>query len=234
VKQIRKRLTYANVMSSIAIFLVLGGGAYALGRLPRHSVGVKQLKTGAVTAAKLHKNAVTKAKIREGAVDGSKIADGSVTGSDIDAASMPFGRVTTRLRGNGSLALTGEYQVYALNPSTYTQAAGEVDSYYGALDIAFQPGCLGKRSANAYIVVDATNPVELLPTESIVAAGRVEDESGGAVTKRIEIVPYEFHGSKFEPGTQQSHQVNLVVRGTCETGSGVTATFGGVDVIGTK
>lgn len=228
------RLTYANVMSSIAVFLVLGGGAYALGRLPRHSVGSTQLKARAVTAAKLHQNAVTKAKIKEGAVDGGKIADGSVTGSDINATSTTFGRVVARLRGSGSLTLTGEYQVYALNPSTYTQAADEVDSYYGALDIAFQPGCLGKRNATAYIVVDATNPVELLPTESIVAAGSVEDESGGTVNKRIEIGPYELHGSRFEPGTSKNHTVNLIVRGACETGSGVAATSGGVDVIGTK
>lgn len=221
-------------MSSIAVFLVLGGAAFAVGRLPRHSVGVKQLKAGAVTAAKLHKNAVTNAKIKEGAVDGGKIADGSVSGADINAESTPFGRVVARLRGSTALALTGEFQVFPLNPSTYMQGADEVDSYYGALDIVFQSGCLGKRNATAYIVVDATNPVELQPTESIVAAGRVEDESGGTMNKRIEIGPYELHGSRFEPGTPKSHTVNLVVRGACETGSGITASFGGVDVIGIR
>ena len=43
-KQIRKRLTYANVMSSIAVFLVLGGAAVAATQLPKNSVGSKQLK----------------------------------------------------------------------------------------------------------------------------------------------------------------------------------------------
>jgi hypothetical protein len=39
-KQIRKRLTYANVMSSIAVFLVLGGAtALAAGQLGKNSVG---------------------------------------------------------------------------------------------------------------------------------------------------------------------------------------------------
>lgn len=54
-KSVRKRLTYANAMSSIAVFLVLGGAtAFAATQiLPKNSVGPKQLKKGAVTPAKL-------------------------------------------------------------------------------------------------------------------------------------------------------------------------------------
>ena len=52
-KQISKRLTYANVMSSIAVFLVLGGAAFAAVQLPKNSVGPKQLKKNAVTSAKV-------------------------------------------------------------------------------------------------------------------------------------------------------------------------------------
>jgi hypothetical protein len=64
VKQIRKRLTYANVMSSIAVFLVLGGAtALAAGQLGKNTVGTKQLK----------KNSVTSAKIKNGAVTGTKV-----------------------------------------------------------------------------------------------------------------------------------------------------------------
>jgi len=64
-KQIRKRLTYANVMSSIAVFLVLGGAtAFAAGHLGKNTVGTKQLKKNAVTTAKIKKHAVTGAKIK--------------------------------------------------------------------------------------------------------------------------------------------------------------------------
>jgi hypothetical protein len=74
VKQIKKRLTYANVMSSVAVFLVLGGGAaFAANKLAKNSVGSKQLKKNAVTAAKIKRNAVTTAKIRNRAVTGAKI-----------------------------------------------------------------------------------------------------------------------------------------------------------------
>lgn len=77
--EIRKRSTYANVMSSLAVFLVLGGAtAFAATHLGKNSVGTAQLKPGAVTTAKL----------RSHAVDGSKIADGSITGSDIAPGSI--------------------------------------------------------------------------------------------------------------------------------------------------
>ncbi len=92
-KQIRKRLTYANVMSSIAVFAVLGGAAIAAGVVPTKSVGTNQLKAGAVKAGKLHKNAVTRAKIKNNAVDGSKIADGSVTGSKIADGSVTDSKI---------------------------------------------------------------------------------------------------------------------------------------------
>jgi len=88
VKQISKRLTYANVMSSIAVFLVLGGAAFAAAQLPKNSVGKKQLKNNAVVTAKIKKNAVTAPKIKAGAVDGSKVKDASLTGADINLGTL--------------------------------------------------------------------------------------------------------------------------------------------------
>jgi len=78
-KLIRKNLTYANVMSTIAVFLVLGGGAaLAATQLAKNSVGAKQLK----------KNAVTTAKVKNGAINGAKVADGSLTGADVADGSI--------------------------------------------------------------------------------------------------------------------------------------------------
>jgi hypothetical protein len=52
---LRRHLTYANVAGSLALFLALGGAAYAATQLPKNSVGTKQLKNGAVTAGKIAK-----------------------------------------------------------------------------------------------------------------------------------------------------------------------------------
>jgi Collagen triple helix repeat (20 copies) len=52
---LRRHLTYANVAATLALFLALGGAAYAATQLPKNSVGTKQLRNGAVTAAKINK-----------------------------------------------------------------------------------------------------------------------------------------------------------------------------------
>lgn len=52
-RRVRPHLTFANVMATIAVFAVLGGGAYAATQLPRNSVGTKQIRNGSVTKRKL-------------------------------------------------------------------------------------------------------------------------------------------------------------------------------------
>lgn len=47
-RRIRRHLTYANVMATIAVFVVLGGGAYAAFKLPKNSVRSKNIVNGQV------------------------------------------------------------------------------------------------------------------------------------------------------------------------------------------
>lgn len=72
-KKIRRRITYANVMSSIAVFLVLGGATALAAGMAKNSVGSKQLKKNAVTTAKIKNGAVTTSKIKDGAISGAKV-----------------------------------------------------------------------------------------------------------------------------------------------------------------
>lgn len=55
----RPRFTYANVMSTIAVLLSLGGVSYAAVALPRNSVGPTQLRGNAVTSTKVKNGAIT-------------------------------------------------------------------------------------------------------------------------------------------------------------------------------
>jgi hypothetical protein len=50
---LRPRLSYANVVATLALFVALGGASYAAAVLPAGSVGTAQLKPGAVTPGKL-------------------------------------------------------------------------------------------------------------------------------------------------------------------------------------
>jgi hypothetical protein len=72
------RPTHAVVVSYLALFIALGGSAYAVSKLPKNSVGPKQLKKNSVTTKKLKKNAVT----------GAKVKNKSLTGSDINLAKL--------------------------------------------------------------------------------------------------------------------------------------------------
>ena len=65
-KSARRYLNYANVISTICLFVLLGGGAYAAARLPAKSVGTAQLKAGAVTGAKIKDGTITGAKVNSG------------------------------------------------------------------------------------------------------------------------------------------------------------------------
>src|SRR5262245_19543270 len=50
---LRPRVTYGNVVSTVALFVTLGGVSWAISTLPRNSVGTAQFKAGAVTARKI-------------------------------------------------------------------------------------------------------------------------------------------------------------------------------------
>jgi hypothetical protein len=88
-KRLSFRPTYANVVSTIALFLALGGAtALAVNQLPEKSVGAKQLRPGAVTADKIRKNAVTSPKLEALAVKSGKLANGAVKEAKLANASV--------------------------------------------------------------------------------------------------------------------------------------------------
>jgi hypothetical protein len=71
-KRLRPRLTYANAVATMALFLALGGGAaFAASTLGKNSVGGKQLKRNAVT--------------------GAKVKDGSLAATDFKTGQLPAG-----------------------------------------------------------------------------------------------------------------------------------------------
>jgi hypothetical protein len=64
IRQIRSHLTYANVIATLALFLALGGGAYAAVKLPANSVGTKEIKDKSVTPKKLNPSTISSFKAR--------------------------------------------------------------------------------------------------------------------------------------------------------------------------
>jgi hypothetical protein len=78
-RRIRHQLTYANVISTLCLFLLLTGGtALAAATLAKNSVGSRQLKAKAVTSGKIADKAVTSAKI----------APATITGADVNVNAL--------------------------------------------------------------------------------------------------------------------------------------------------
>jgi hypothetical protein len=77
-RRIRSKITYANVVATLALFIALGGVSYAAVKLPKNSVGEKQIK----------KNAVTDKKIKKSTITGDKIKNGTIKGADISLGSL--------------------------------------------------------------------------------------------------------------------------------------------------
>lgn len=65
-RRARRRLTYANAMATVAVFIALGGVSWAAATLPRHSVGPKQLRANAVTSSKVRNHALRARDFRAG------------------------------------------------------------------------------------------------------------------------------------------------------------------------
>jgi hypothetical protein len=154
----KPRITYANVVSTLALCLALGGVSYAAVKLPKNSVVSATIKNGQVKTADLGKNSVTSAKIKDGTVadadlgsglSGAKLADGSVgagkLAGGVDGAKLADGSV-----GAGKLAA-----------GVTTPADGSISSAKiadGAVAFADLSGDLQSRAVGAYASIDGYGP----------------------------------------------------------------------------
>jgi hypothetical protein len=126
--RLRKRLSYANVIATVALFMALGGVSYAAATAAKNSVVSSSIKNGQVKTADLANNAVTSPKIKDGQVKTADLAAGAVTASklapalttDLNDAATLGGQTaaalqTSALQGkqSGILTLTGTEQTAA-------------------------------------------------------------------------------------------------------------------------
>ena len=128
VRNFVSRLTYANVMATVALFVAIGGGAYAAG-LARNSVGSKQIKDGKVKS-----------------VD---IADDSLTGADINESklALPDGPSSVVASPHnhtpGTPSPYPSVAAYPLDDATWTQSSDSINVIYGRLEFDAPAGCSG-------------------------------------------------------------------------------------------
>jgi hypothetical protein len=127
------KLTYANVTATLALFLVLSGGAaYAASKIQS-----SDLAHGAVRTSNLFRRAITSGKLAVGAVRTDQLAEGSVGSEQIGAASvapsnLKFPVSYTASPTGGEAQLTTSPSSYPITGGTWMQKTGEVNIIVGA------------------------------------------------------------------------------------------------------
>jgi hypothetical protein len=216
------RLSYANIMSTVAVFAALGGGAYAATALPKNSVGPSQIK----------KNAVTSVKVK----------DGSLTKRDFKLGQLPAGaKGDTGPQGpqgaQGSQGEKGEKGDQGLQGIQGVQGErGPSDGYSSANNASTSVGAGAEDTlavpAGAYVVT-ATADVE---NGSTGAAGTVtctlKTDIFPIDTSKVEMVADGAgpdHGTiALSAATSAGSPVNLTV--DCTQTAGVSGQLDGLDI----
>jgi hypothetical protein len=139
---LRGKLTYANVMATIAVFIALGGASYAATQLPKNSVGTKQLKNNAVTGAKIKNQAVTAAKIADGTLTGMQI-NSSTLGTVPNAANAANSANSQALDGQSAGQLSGASKLRCPSGMALYDGVCYQEAAHKAIDWAFAAiGCM--------------------------------------------------------------------------------------------
>lgn len=77
-RRARSRLTYSNIIATLALFIALGGVSYAAVKLPKNSVTNKTIKKSAVTSAKIKNKTITGADVKSNTLTGKQINESTL------------------------------------------------------------------------------------------------------------------------------------------------------------
>jgi hypothetical protein len=216
-RAVLRRLTYANVIATLALFLALGGGAVWAANKQAAKVGTGKLKPNAVTAGKIKANAVTQAKIRENAVTNAKLREGAVNLSKIAAGTFVVASATSSPVAVAGASAAG---VNFSAPLTFTPAAGGV--YLMSVEVRSSnlarsgtetcrvqviPTVNGAEWGGAPLVVSAFAANAEAPTGTIPAAGTTSPV-GLAATGQTQTIGAKLIGS---PRCASSGSVTVAV-----------------------
>jgi hypothetical protein len=105
VNRLKQHLSFANVLSCMALFVALGGGvAVAAGKIGPGTVKATNLAKEAVTNPKLKKQAVTSGKIKDRGINAADLGTGAVINSKLASKAVTNAKLGTESVGSTKLA----------------------------------------------------------------------------------------------------------------------------------
>ena len=181
--RLRRHFTFANVIACLALFIALGGASYAAFKLPRNSVGTRQLKNGAVTGAKIRKGAVTAASIAPGTIDPATLgtvpsatnaAHATTADRAAKATSADTAGTANTLAGLAPSAFASADRVISGRASYTAPTLQPILSIPGGLSISVVPGSGGQElhfasssGSGEWEISDKSGGASILSGESV-------------------------------------------------------------------
>jgi hypothetical protein len=163
-RKLRAHLSYANVMASIAVFIALGGGAYAaVNTAPKNSVVSRSIKNGQVKTADIAKNAVTNSRLGPNAVGTGKIRDNAVTTTKLVDGSVTTPKLADSAVTSPKLAANSVSGLTQITDGTVTGADVLEDTlHFGCAQLTIQspnagPFTVGTNGFCAFVIHNAGN-----------------------------------------------------------------------------
>ncbi|HEX3359688.1 MAG TPA: hypothetical protein VHS74_01740 [Solirubrobacterales bacterium] len=203
---LRRHLTYANVISTICLFLVLGGGAaVAATKLGKSSVGTEQLKG----------EAVTKGKMAPDSVNSKTVVNGSLTGEDIAASTL--GKVPNAgYAENADHATTAGSANSAATATNAEKLDGHTPSEFGAVLLS-KPGFTGNLQVETYFSVSgsATGSISAKGASTILPARKFRATDFAVHFEAEAQASADLHISLVVNGAEQEVCTLTTVPSTC-------------------
>jgi len=188
----KPKITYANVVSTLALFIALGGAtAYAASKLPDRSVGEFQLRPGAVTAEKIRKGAVSAPKIKAEAIKQGKLAAGSVTAAKMTQGSVASASIQDSSISNAKIAPEAVSGDKAL-VSTFSQVPSAARADFATAAESANPPAFARVSSEA--TIDSSLAKAIAQVKQGVLAGVYCITAAGFTPRGAQVTPH-FTGS---------------------------------------
>ncbi len=223
--RLRRHLSYANVMASIAVFVALGGVGYAAATINGNSIvqrtiGAGKLKKGTLTSQQVKQNALTGSVIDEstlGIVPAATTATSATTATNANNATTANSAETAtsaNTAGSASTADTAntaksaetaehadtaDTADSAIEATTATSAttAGDADTLGGLTASQLQVSCPADTGLYGGMCWDN----EPRPVKNWIAASRDCGDAGGRLPSLSELIAYVT-----QPGTQVTEE----------------------------
>jgi hypothetical protein len=162
---ISRRLTYANVASTLALVLVVAAGGTAVAALARNSVGSEQIKNGAIRGKDVKRNALTTKQVKDSTLSNALMVAGPSAAGTVGLDFPVVTSVTFRAPSKGFVLLTAQAELsgHGASVTKVRMHEGQAELYNAEWDPGDDDGLfdLNQSASTVFAVKPGTHTYDL-------------------------------------------------------------------------